>query len=76
MGVGSDDAGDDLPDLFNAKPDRLSGYYLFFYDVWADMLRIPYEVKPLDAQFQIRKEDYYGENGGVIFPTRMRLPVY
>ena len=59
VGVGSDDV---LAMIF---PDITYS----FYDVWADMLRIPYEVKPLDAQFQIRKEDYYGENGGVIFPN-------
>lgn len=33
------------------------------------MLRIPYETKALDENFQIKKEDYYGENGGVIFPN-------
>ena len=40
-----------------------------FYDVWANMLRIPYETKALDDDFQIKKEDYYGENGGVVFPN-------
>ena len=35
------------------------------------MLRIPYEVKPLDENFQIVKEDYYGENGGVVFQIQM-----
>ena len=33
------------------------------------MLRIPYETKALDDDFQIKKEDYYGENGGVVFPN-------
>lgn len=33
------------------------------------MLRIPYETKALDDAFEIRAEDYYGENGGVIFPN-------
>ena len=33
------------------------------------MLRIPFETKALDDDFQIRKEDYYGENGGVVFPN-------
>ena len=40
---------------------RLQGYF--------DMLRIPYETKALDDAFEIRVEDYYGENGGVIFPN-------
>ena len=30
---------------------------------------IPYEVCPLDERFRIVKEDYYGENGGVVFPN-------
>lgn len=33
------------------------------------MLRIPFETKALDDDFQIRKEDYYGDNGGVVFPN-------
>lgn len=33
------------------------------------MLRIPYEVQPLDENLHIRKEDYYRDNGGVIFPN-------
>ena len=51
------------------KSNLFSGYHLFFYDVWADMLRIPFETKALDDDFQIRKEDYYGDNGGVVFPN-------
>ena len=26
-------------------------------------------LKPLDENFKIRREDYYGENGGIIFPN-------
>ena len=70
VGVGSDDV---LAMIFLTflmqNPIVFPDITYSFYDVWADMLRIPYEVKPLDAQFQIRKEDYYGENGGVIFPN-------
>ena len=71
VGVGSDDVlamifltffNSEVPILF---PDITYS----FYDVWADMLRIPYDTKPLDNQFQIIKEDYYGTNGGVIFPN-------
>ena len=40
-----------------------------FYDVWADMLRIPYETVPLTDDFTIRKEDYFRKNGGIIFPN-------
>lgn len=71
VGVGSDDVlAMIFLTFFNAKtPIVFPDITYSFYDVWADMLRIPYEVKPLDAQFQIHKEDYYGENGGVIFPN-------
>ena len=71
VGVGSDDVlAMIFLTFFNAKtPIVFPDITYSFYDVWADMLRIPYEVKPLDEQFQIRKEDYYGENGGVIFPN-------
>ena len=56
--------------FFNSKtPICFPDITYSFYDVWADMLRIPYETKPLDENFQIIKEDYYDENGGVIFPN-------
>ena len=32
-------------------------------------LRIPYETVPLTDDFTIRKEDYFRENGGIIFPN-------
>lgn len=71
VGVGSDDVlAMIFLTFFNAKtPIVFPDITYSFYDVWADMLRIPYEVKPLNAQFQICKEDYYRENGGVIFPN-------
>ena len=40
-----------------------------FYKVWAELYRIPYELKSLDNEFHLVPEDYYGENGGVIFPN-------
>ena len=40
-----------------------------FYDVWADMLRIPYEQLPLSDDFSIVPSDYYKANGGVVFPN-------
>ena len=33
------------------------------------MFRVPYEKQPLNEQFEIVKEDYYKENGGIIFPN-------
>ena len=71
VGVGSDDV---LAMIFltffnDKKPILFPDITYSFYDVWAEMLRIPYETKALDEHFQIKKEDYYGENGGVIFPN-------
>ena len=40
-----------------------------FYDVWADLFKIPYDKKPLDENFMIKKDDYYWKNGGVVFPN-------
>ena len=71
VGVGSDDVlAMIFMTFFNSKkPILFPDITYSFYDVWADMLRIPYETKPLDENFQIIKEDYYDENGGVIFPN-------
>lgn len=71
VGVGSDDVlAMIFMTFFNSKtPILFPDITYSFYDVWADMLRIPYEQKALDDNFKIRKEDYYGENGGVIFPN-------
>ncbi|MDD6811534.1 MAG: histidinol-phosphate transaminase [Lachnospiraceae bacterium] len=71
IGVGSDDVlSMAFLTFFNSgKPVFFPDITYSFYDVWADLYRIPYEVKPLDENFCIRKEDYLGENGGVIFPN-------
>ena len=70
-GVGSDDVlAMIFMTFFNSKkPILFPDITYSFYDVWANMLRIPFETRSLDENFQIRKEDYYGENGGVIFPN-------
>ena len=71
IGVGSDDVlAMIFMTFFNSKkPILFPDITYSFYDVWADMLRIPFETKALDDNFQIRKEDYYGDNGGVVFPN-------
>ena len=71
VGVGSDDVlAMIFMTFFNSKkPILFPDITYSFYDVWADMLRIPFETKALDDDFQIRKEDYYGDNGGVVFPN-------
>jgi histidinol-phosphate aminotransferase len=70
-GVGSDDVlAMCFLTFFNSeKPILFPDITYSFYDVWADLFRIPYTRKPLDENFHIVKEDYFGENGGVIFPN-------
>ncbi len=71
VGVGSDDViAMSFLTFFNSeKPILFPDISYSFYEVWANLYRIPYECKPLDEQFHIVKEDYYGENGGIIFPN-------
>lgn len=71
VGVGSDDVlAMAFLTFFNSeKPILFPDITYSFYDVWANMLRIPYQTIPLDENYRIRKEDYYQENGGVIFPN-------
>ena len=71
VGVGSDDVlAMAFMTFFNSdKPILFPDITYSFYDVWADLLRIPYECQPLDENFRIVKEDYYKENGGIVFPN-------
>ena len=71
VGVGSDDVlamafmtffNSELPILF---PDVTYS----FYDVWADLYRIPYKTCALTEDWRINPEDYKQPNGGVIFPN-------
>ena len=68
VGVGSDDViGMSFLTFFNSKkPILFPDITYSFYDVWADLYRIPYECPKVDEAFRIRKEDYYKENGGVV----------
>ena len=71
VGVGSDDVLAMLfMTFFNAEnPILFPDITYSFYDVWADMLRIPYKQIPLDDSFHINPADYAGENGGIVFPN-------
>lgn len=71
VGVGSDDVlSMAFLTFFNSdKPILFPDITYSFYDVWADLYRIPYKVCPLDENFRIVPEDYKQENGGVIFPN-------
>lgn len=70
-GVGSDDVlAMSFLAFFNSdQPILFPDITYSFYDVWADLFRIPYKQIPLDENFQIRTEDYAVRNGGVIFPN-------
>lgn len=71
VGVGSDDVlATAFLTFFNGnKPILFPDITYSFYSVWADLFRIPYERPALDSEFKMVKEDYYRENGGVIFPN-------
>lgn len=82
VGVGSDDVlSTAFMTFFNSKkPILFPDITYSFYDVWANVHRIPFEQIPLDENFRIRKEDYYKENGGVVIanpnaPTSIYEPV-
>lgn len=71
VGVGSDDVlamsfltffGSEQPILF---PDITYS----FYDVWAELFRIPYEQIPLQEDFRICVGDYKRKNGGIVIPN-------
>lgn len=71
VGVGSDDviAMAFLTFFHSEQPILFPDVTYSFYPVWADLFGIPYETPALDDDFGIRKESYYGKNGGVIFPN-------
>lgn len=70
-GVGSDDVISlAFLTFFNSKlPILFPDITYSFYDVWAELYKIPYSRPALDENFRIRKEDYCKENGGIIFPN-------
>ena len=71
VGVGSDDVlAMIFMTFFNSdKPILFPDITYSFYDVWADMLRIPYAKVPLDEKLCIQSTDYKRECGGIIFPN-------
>ncbi len=82
VGVGSDDVlAVSFLTFFNSKKPLLFPDITYsFYDVWAELFRIPYARIPLDENFALRPEDYNRENGGIIFPnpnapTGLALPL-
>lgn len=71
VGVGSDDVlAMSFLTFFNSdKPILFPDITYSFYDVWAELFRIPYERVCLDENFRLKKEDYCRENGGIVFPN-------
>lgn len=71
VGVGSDDVLSlCFLTFFNSdKPILFPDVTYSFYDVWADLYRIPYKTVPLKDDWSIDVEGFKQENGGVIFPN-------
>lgn len=71
VGVGSDDVlAMAFMTFFNSdRPILFPDVTYSFYDVWAELYRIPYRTCALDEDWHIRPEDYRQPNGGVIFPN-------
>lgn len=71
VGVGSDDVlAMCFQTFFNSKkPVLFPDISYSFYPVWAELFGIPYETTALDEEFRIVKEEFYRENGGIIFPN-------
>lgn len=68
LGVGSDDVlAIAFMTFFNSdKPILFPDITYSFYDVWAELFRIPYERPALNDRFDLIPKDYYKENGGVV----------
>ncbi|WP_026488833.1 histidinol-phosphate transaminase [Butyrivibrio sp. XBB1001] len=80
VGVGSDDVlSMAFLTFFNSnKPVLFPDITYSFYDVWAQLYRIPYEQIPLKSDFTIEPSDYFRENGGIVIanpnaPTGVEL---
>lgn len=71
VGVGSDDVLSlAFLTFFNSqKPILFPDVTYSFYDVWADLYRIPYKTVPLLEDWSLDVEGMKQENGGVIFPN-------
>ena len=68
VGVGSDDvlAMAFLTFFHSDKPVLFADITYSFYDVWANLYRIPYKTVAVGEDFKLHKEGYYEENGGIV----------
>lgn len=71
VGVGSDDViSMAFMTFFNGdRPILFPDVTYSFYEVWAELYRIPYKTCALDEDWHLRPEDYRQPNGGIIFPN-------
>ena len=71
VGVGSDDVlAVAFMTFFNSNKEILFPDITYsFYDVWADLYKIPYRMVALNDEFRINIEDYLVPNGGIIIPN-------
>ena len=71
MGVGSDDVlAIAFMTFFNSDKEILFPDITYsFYDVWADLYKIPYRMVELNDDFRINIEDYLVPNGGIVIPN-------
>jgi histidinol-phosphate aminotransferase len=71
VGVGSDDVLSMVfLTFFNSGREILFPDVTYsFYDVWADLYRIPYRTVPLREDWSLDAEGFTAPNGGVIFPN-------
>lgn len=71
VGVGSDDVlALAFLTFFNSdKPILFPEITYSFYDVWADLFKVPYQTIPLTDDFCVRISDYQTENGGIVLPN-------
>lgn len=81
-GVGSDDVlAMCFLTFFNSKkPILFPDITYSFYPVWAKLFDVKYKAIKLNENFCIEKEDYFKENGGIVFPnpnapTGVELPL-
>lgn len=82
VGVGSDDViGMSFLTCFaGKKPIAFPDITYSFYDVWAELFRIPYKMIPVEADYTIDIDRYDGEWGGIIIanpnaPTSIELGI-
>ena len=67
-GVGSDDvlAMSFMTFFYGKDPVLFADITYSFYEVWAKLLRIPYRLVPLAADFSLVPSDYDTECGGIV----------